>query len=110
MGLPRPQNRKPLHPKEPDDETPLPPGRGEALRFPCHQAFRGLPPIRPGEGEPAYHQPASPSHQPQDPEKYLQKVDPNLRQTMERLGEQDLLADLLAGPGRREVEGLKCLK
>jgi hypothetical protein len=39
-------------------------------------------------------------------EKYLQKVDPNLRQTMERLGEQDLLA----GPGRREVEGLKCLK
>jgi hypothetical protein len=29
---------------------------------------------------------------------------------MERLGEQDLLADLLAGPGRREVEGLKCLK
>jgi integrase len=43
-------------------------------------------------------------------EKYLQKVDPNLRQTMERLGEQDLLADLLAGPGEREVEGLKCLK
>jgi integrase len=43
-------------------------------------------------------------------EKYLQKVDPNLRETMERLGEQDLLADLLAGSGGRELEGVKCLK
>jgi hypothetical protein len=29
---------------------------------------------------------------------------------MERLGEQDLLADLLAGSGGREVERVKCLK
>ncbi len=43
-------------------------------------------------------------------EKYLQKVDPNLRSTMERLGEQDLLADLLAGPGGRDMERVKCLK
>jgi integrase len=36
-------------------------------------------------------------------EKYLKKVDPNLRETMERLREQDLLADLLSKPEERDV-------